>query len=129
MSDVVDFPATQPKIWVCDCGCSSFELRSNNTACCALCGVESSEGGWYLPDEGLAWDGNEPVREISGNGVIDFAKKVIGKRMSDPDVVLAVIVKDGGAISTWSSIETEEQRKWAHRQLMRVKDILATGKS
>lgn len=129
MSDVIDLYAPEPKIWVCDCGCSSFELFSDNTARCALCGVETSEGGWHQPDEDNVWQGDEPVREISGNGVVDFAKRLIAKRMAEPDVVLAVIVKEHGAISTWSNIETEEQRKWADRQLKKVKNILATGKS
>lgn len=131
MSDVVKFPTKhkEPMIWVCNCGCSSFELLSDATARCALCGVISENGGWHTPDTDLIWDGDPPMREVSGNGDPEFAKRVTAKRVLDPGVVLAVVLKENGTISAWTNVETEEQRDWVDRQLGRVRPMLKVGDS
>lgn len=131
MSEVVSFPAKkqEPLIWICNCGCSSFELLSDATARCALCGVISENGGWYTPDADKVWDGDAPVREVAGNGDPEFAKRVTAKRLLEPDVVLAVVLKEDGLLATWTCVETDEQRDWIDRQLDRVKPMLEVGKS
>ena len=135
MTDIVKFPAKakvqEPLIWVCQCGCSTFELRNDGTGRCALCGDvirDDAEGGWLTPETDKEWEGDDPVRDVSGNGDPDFARRVTAKRVLEDDVVLVVILKESGAISTWTIIETQEQREWADRQLDRVSDILSTGR-
>lgn len=131
MSDVVKFPtkAKEPMIWVCNCGCSSFELLSDATARCALCGVISENGGWHLPDTDAVWEGEHPVREVSGNGDPEFAKRVTTKRALEDDVVLIAVLKEDGLLATWTNVETPEQRDWVDRQLDRVKPMLEVGNS
>lgn len=132
MTEIVNFPAKEkqpePMIWVCGCGCSTFELLSDGAAKCALCQEAINDGGWLVPATDKEWDGDDPVRDVSGNGEPDFARRVTSKRVLEDDVVLVVVVKQDGTVSTWTDIETEEQREWAKRQLDRVPAILKTGR-
>lgn len=132
MSEIVPFPvkgAAAPRIWICNCGCSTFELRSDQSAACALCQTPvSDDGGWYTPETGKVWDGDDPVRDVSGNGSADFAKRVVISRANDEGVCLVTVLKEDGTISCWSNLEDKAHREWADRQLARVKDILNTGR-
>jgi hypothetical protein len=131
MSEIVNFPTKEePRIWVCACGCSSFELMSDNSVHCALCQTVSTDnGGWTAPDTKSEWDGDERVREISGNGDPEFAKRVVSRRALESDVTVIVVLKKDGAISAWTDVETAEQRDWVDRQLGRVKEIIETGRA
>lgn len=135
MTEIVNFPAKEkqpePLIWVCECGCSTFELCNDGTGRCALCNSvigDEAEGGWLVPATDKEWEGDDPVRDVSGNGEPDFARRVTSKRVLEDDVVLVVVVKQDGTVSTWTDIETDEQRAWAKRQLDRVPGILKTGR-
>ena len=129
MSNVVSLTRPAPRIWVCGCGCSSFELNDDLTAQCALCGAKPNTevGGWFAADRGSEWTGDEPVREVAGNGDANFSKGILANRLKDGDAVLAVVVREDGTIHTWTCIETDEQRRWADRKLRKVKSILETG--
>lgn len=124
MAEIISLPsATQETyIWVCECGCTSFELLSNDTAVCALCGTQrigdDPVGGWYRKDTDPDWDADRlpPVRQIGGNGEADFAKRITMRRMEHPDVVAVVVLREDGAVHTWSRIETHEQVEWAGRR-------------
>lgn len=124
MAEIISLPsATQETyIWVCECGCTSFELMSNDTAVCALCGTQrigdDPVGGWYRKNTDPDWDADRlpPVRQIGGNGEADFAKRVTIRRMEHPDVVAVVVLREDGAVHTWSRIETHEQVEWAGRR-------------
>ena len=124
MAEIISLPsATQETyIWVCGCGCTSFELLSNDTAVCALCGTQrigdDPVGGWYRKDTDPDWDADRlpPVRQIGGNGEADFAKRITMRRMEHPDVVAVVVLREDGAVHTWSRIETHEQVEWAGRR-------------
>ena len=124
MAEIISLPsATQETyIWVCECGCTSFELMSDDTAVCALCGTQrigdDPVGGWYRKDTDPDWDADRlpPVRQIGGNREADFAKRVTIRRMEHPDVVAVVVLREDGAVHTWSRIETHEQVEWAGRR-------------
>ena len=131
MSEIVNFPTkkSEPLIWVCECGCCSFELMSDQSVMCALCRKPASDaGGWIAPETGATWEGDDPIRDVSGNGSEEFAKRVAINRASDKGVCLITVMKEDGTISCWSNLETPEQREWADRQLKRVKPILDTGR-
>lgn len=132
MAEIISLPtATQePYIWVCECGCTSFELMSDDTALCALCGTQRIDdthiGGWYRKDTDPDWDADRlpPVRQIGGNGDPDFAKRVTIRRMEHPDVVAVVILREDGIIHTWSNLETDDQVAWAGRKFAESLDLL-----
>jgi hypothetical protein len=94
---------------------------SDGGALCALCGTRRTEdmpgAGWYRTDDDPDWGKDRlPVRQIGGNGDTDFAKRITMRRMEHPDVVAAVVLRDDGAVHTWSRIETHEQVEWAGRR-------------
>jgi len=132
MAEVIPLPSTTQEtyIWVCDCGCTSFELMSDDTAVCALCGTQRIDdtplGGWYRKDTDPDWGADRlpPVRQIGGNGDPDFAKRVTMRRIEHPDVVAVVVLREGGAIHTWSNLETNEQVDWAGRRFAESLDLL-----
>jgi hypothetical protein len=129
VSDIVPFPAKQePMIWVCECGCSSFELLNDGTMQCALCGCMPADGAWDPVDSDEVWTGESRIREVSGNGDPDFAKKVTAKRIMDPDTVLSVVIKANGALSAWSSLETSEKVEWGISRLEDLQEILKPRK-
>lgn len=132
MSKIVKFPVKEippAMVWVCSCGCSTFELLSDQTALCALCQKPVTDaGGWYTPETTKTWEGDDPVRDVSGNGSEEFAKRIAISRASEEGVCLITTVKEDGTVSCWSNLEAPEQREWADRQLKRVKSILDTGR-
>lgn len=126
MSDVVKFGPKAPKtplIWVCTCGCSTFELLSDNTVRCPVCEIvsPSPDGGWYAPETDKMWEGKEsdeaPIRDISGNGSVEFARARLRKYATDEDAMAICVFKEDGAVHTWSMVETAEQLEWLKRKL------------
>lgn len=124
---VVDFPKPERRIWVCNCGCSSWELLDGGTLACALCGNETEQraGGWISADAPL-WTGDEPVRNISGNSSEEFARKLITRRTLEPDVVAVVVVREP-TTHVWTKVETVEQREWLDKRLRAVKETIEIG--
>lgn len=131
---VIQFPGKEPEtvpepmLWVCECGCCSFELLSDETAICALCRKPTDSGGWARPETEDLWEGKEPVREVSGNGDPDFAKLVMSRRIMDQNVLLVALVREDGLVSTWTCAEGPAQVEWVLEKLQRVELILKTGK-
>ena len=132
MAEVIPLPSTAQEtyIWVCDCGCTSFELMSNDTALCALCGSprisDTPLGGWHRTDTDPDWDADRlpPVRQIGGNGDPDFAKRVTMRRIEHSDVVAVVVLREGGGVHTWSNLETDDQVAWVQRKLEQAVTLL-----
>lgn len=128
MADVLSFPQRERKIWVCRCGCSTFELLSDKSVRCAMCQVESSnEGGWTPSEERPDWDGETPIRTVQGNGDVDFARRLTVRRASEDDVSAIVVVKEGGGISVWANIQTQDQLDWLDKQLEQASELFATA--
>lgn len=127
MADVVNFPVKERKIWVCNCGCSTFELMNDGNVRCAMCEVESSnEGGWSPMDSFLEWQGDAPIREVQGNGDEEFTRRVTIRRAGDKDVTAIVVVKSHGMISVWGDISGDEQLQWVKRRLDDSKELFDT---
>lgn len=130
MTNVVSLKRPPRQIWVCKCGCSSFELFNTNDIRCALCGTESEwqKGGWFEATDLPIWSGGQPTREISGNGDVEFVRRVTQQRSMDPDAVAVVVIKKSGVMHAWCSLETKKQRDWLARRLRDVKEMLEVGK-
>lgn len=117
----------EPRLWVCDCGCSTFEIREDASICCAHCAVISQTelGGWYSPEAKAA---AEPERfVVAGNGCVDFVRRRLSKTMMDDDVVGLVMIRDEGTVSFWHTADTPERVKWFKRRLKQAKRILDEG--
>jgi len=122
---VVDFrpkakesPKAEPHIWVCQCGCSTFELLSDGTVRCPVCEsvTESPDGGWYNPDNATRWEGEDgdigPIQNVCSNGSIEFAQMQVVSYAKEKDNAAVIVFKDDGTVSVWSKVETQEQREW-----------------
>lgn len=134
MSEVVKFGPKAPKdpmIWVCECGCSTFELLSDNTVRCPVCETvsPSPDGGWYAPDTDKTWEGKDPdegpIRDISGNSSVEFARARLRKLASDDEAVGVCVFKADGSVHAWSMVETAEQLQWFREKLDIAYDITA----
>ena len=100
-------------VWVCGCGCSTFELLSDGHVRCAVCEEvsEAENGGWEPPDTDAEWDG--PVkRDIQYNGNPDFAKRKLQKHAEDPETCTIIVFKTSGSVHTWAMVDTQEQFDW-----------------
>jgi hypothetical protein len=134
MSDkIIDFrpkvaiePVREPNIWVCTCGCSTFNLLEDGIVKCAMCEEVSHDGygGWAMPNTTTMWDGDPPIHRIEGNGSVEFAKCLVLKHAGAEDAALLAVVNHGGTIHVWSVCETEEQIVWARDRLDAVKELV-----
>jgi hypothetical protein len=124
MTNIVKFPEPTRRMWVCNCGCSSFELLEVGVAICAMCGAEAEDGGWTAHVPNTAWGGKEPVRQVGGNGDPDFARAVVMRRCEQPDTVCIAVVKECGTLSVWSNAETSEQISVIGRTLRKVRNLI-----
>lgn len=121
MSEVIPFPAAEHRIWVCDCGCSTFELFDDGTATCANCGDEVSEaGGWHKRAGDGEWVGGDPVSTVQGNGSVAFARRRLARLAQEDDAALIAIAKLDGTVSVWAGAETPEGRLWSIDKLKQI---------
>ena len=120
MSNVTPFQSKVEYLWVCSCGCSTFELLDTGHARCAACAVCAPEeqGGWYAPEDASEWVGDAPVRDVQGNGSVEFARRRVAQLAQEPDVVATIVVRSDGTVHSWSSAETAAQFSWLRRQLV-----------
>jgi hypothetical protein len=126
MSEVVQFPAKSEDIWVCQCGCGTFELLAVGTARCAACETPAGaeQGGWNPPKNAPEWIGDPPIMDLHGNGSESFARVRMAQIVKDQDVSVIVIARDNGTVHAWSSAETPEQLAWVKERLAAASDLL-----
>lgn len=130
MADIKTFPKKEeprpPRVWVCNCGCLTFELLETGETRCALCSTISDHGGaWYRYPDDKEWTGDSPMRDIRGNDGIPFVKSLMKSRIDDESAALVVVLERSGRLHTWSAAETKEQSNWQLEELKRVDELLA----
>lgn len=125
MGEVVSIGPKEPRIWVCNCGCSTFSLLDDGTAECAACEALSDVdgSGWSKWTAESRHDEGDAFRDVQGNGSVDFARRRIAGMAQDEDAALLVVVKTNGTIQAWSEAETKEQFAWARRKLRQAADL------
>ena len=124
---VVDFPPKLEQIWVCLCGCSTFELLASGTTRCAACSVVSPDnGGWYTPPTKTQYTGPEPFEDVQGNGEVEFSRRRMSRRAMDPNTCCVVVILRDGAVSTWADFETLEQCNWLKKRLLDGAEVIET---
>ena len=110
---IVEFPKPLNRVWVCNCGCSTFELYDDETHACSACGTRSdNEGRWFTPPDDAPETDDEPFRDVHGNGSTEFARRRLQQMASDDDAALLVVRKLDGQVSVWAAVETADQRDW-----------------
>lgn len=129
MADIKTFPTKEepkpPRVWVCNCGCSTFELLESGETKCALCyTISDHEGGWYRYPSDQEWAKDSPMRDIRGNDDVAFVKAVMKSRIDDESAALVVVLEKSGRLHTWSAAETKEHADWAIEELQRVGDLV-----
>lgn len=115
MTDNVIKLTEEPKrIWVCDCGCSTFTLVDGGNVECAMCESDGhgKTSGWFTPRHGSETSNDKPVKDIAGNGSIDFARRRLAQIAQDDGNALLIAAHEGGSVSSWSRAETQEQLDW-----------------
>lgn len=113
---VVKFEKPKPEtmIWVCVCGCASFELHANGDAVCRGCQLPTSD------QDGLWWDTIKtqnaetetgPSFFDSGNGD-NFAEHLAKRNVKDAEWL--IWGKTSGQVTAWSRdyFETPEHEEW-----------------
>ena len=121
MADIKSFPKkteakTEPKparIWVCNCGCCTFELLETGETRCAVCSAtEAHGGGWHTNPHEQEWAGDSPMKDIRGQDEVSFVKSLMKSRIEDDSAALVVMLEKSGRLHTWSVAETKEQSDW-----------------
>ena len=109
-------------IWVCECGCSSFNIREDGEAECCVCSqlADADGQGWYDRTK----DGHQrsddldgPIEDTSGNGSMEFVRRRVAQLATDETAVLLVVAREDGSVSAWSVAETEDQIDWVSEKL------------
>ena len=126
MSNVIALTKPLPRIWVCACGCSTFELFEDGEAKCAICGTQPETGGWSVPETKAEYDG-DPIKDVSGNGSVEFARARVRKLASQEDALLLIVASEDG-VTVWSAAETAEQRDWVRERISQAADIVSMWK-
>lgn len=127
-NNVVALPAAAPDdtyVWVCRCGCSTFQLYTDGIIECAMCFEthDADAGGWAPPPADRKWEGDTPVQDVAGNGSEEFARRRIQSVASEPDAAAIIVVRENTS-HAWSKCETPEQYAWLEKQMANALDML-----
>ena len=128
MADIHQLRQPAPRIWICDCGCSTFELLSDGSARCAACEAdhEGIGSGWLERSEErkAGHTEAETFSDVQGNGSVGFARRRVAKMASDENAVLLVVARQDGSMSTWAIAETADQVEWAEQRLKQASELI-----
>jgi hypothetical protein len=126
MNDVIPFKKPESLIYVCACGCATFELWNDLTATCSFCRKNPSEevGGWT--EAGHVWAGDEYTRDVVGNTLPSFARRVVMKHAEAENAVAVLVVKDTGSSHFWGDVSTLKQLEWLERKISAMTADLRT---
>ena len=128
MADVVDFPARPQQIWVCECGCASFDLRSNGTSSCSVCGLVTTgdKGGWFdeIADGPDFPADQEVFRDFNWNGSIEFARHQILQAAADKTARAVVVVWQGERMTCWLDADNLEDQERLSELIDQNKDVV-----
>lgn len=126
MGEIVSLAKPEPRLWVCNCGCSTFELRDNGDAICAACQclADVDGSGWSSWTAQSQYTEDTAFRDVQGNGSVDFARRRVAGMATDPTVRMVMVVRADGDLSLWSSAETAKQIAWAKQRLRQAAALL-----
>ncbi|MGI3168410.1 hypothetical protein ACRARG_04610 [Pseudooceanicola sp. C21-150M6] len=121
MTDNIVDISPQRRVWVCNCGCSSFRLFSDGVAeCCHCCSpVSGATDGWQseTKDAGVRGNASPEKTSIEFNSNADFALYHIRKRVSADDVALIIVAAEDSRTSIWAQAQNMAQKKWTEDRI------------
>lgn len=110
---VVNFPSEEEMMFLCDCGCSSFEILIDGTAICVGC-EERHDNDMVKAkrrvDEVQVTEEKHRTIEAS-NGDLAY-RRVLKAAQTGTPMAVVVLDADGAATSWYEKPETDAQREW-----------------
>jgi len=111
MGDVVNLKQSQPRMWVCGCGCRSFTLLEDGTAECTNCDKVVCCGKWHVVNAVESEVESPPFRQnivdsLTPHIVLNDALKRIWEV-----AVLAVIYEGATEFRVWDRPMTDDEQK------------------
>ncbi len=110
---VVSFPKREEPdaIFVCNCGCASFELHADGRATCRACMSIADDGGWKVRRDGDASFEGQHIYSDGGNAD-DFAERRVKREATKADWIIFGTYE--GRIVSWSRefVDTPEREAW-----------------
>lgn len=116
----------EPMLWICACGCSTFEILSDGSAnCAACCSPHDVDGAGWSSWVAMS-DKNEDstFRDVQGNGSVEFARRRVAQMATDDTAAVVVVARRDGSVSTWSEVETADQAQWVRERLTQAADLI-----
>lgn len=134
MGEITDFPTKkeekeekEPRVWVCTCGCSTFELLETGETRCGLCAtISDHSGGWYSYPSEAEWTEDSPMQDIQGNGSVEFVRELMKRRIDEDAAVVVLVLEKNGRMHAWTAAENPEQHAWSLKELESATGILDT---
>lgn len=112
MSNVVKLQRPEV-IWVCGCGCASFELRGDGESICRECGLmtDGAGGAWFERIKGVDATTDESPRfsDAGNDDGGELARRRSLRSASQADWI--VCGKDDGFISEWARIRLPADKR------------------
>jgi hypothetical protein len=145
MTNVVQFPAASPLVYVCSCGCQSFRIYASGMIECANCGEDHQRhadgtpvGGWVktLPDtpDVAAIERDEGgTIVVKATGAADFASASVLQKLTKwtkrGSIAALFGFDNDGSGSHWTDVCTEDQKQWVLRKLRELNQLHITNES
>lgn len=116
----------EPMLWICACGCSTFEILSDGSANCAACSAQHDVdgAGWSSWGAKSDKDEDDTFRDVQGNGSVEFARRRVAQMATDDTAAVVVVARRDGSVSTWSEVETADQAQWVRERLTQAADLI-----
>ena len=127
MGEVVSLKTTEPLVWVCHCGCSTFRFFSNGAQECASCGTVSDGGEWMAEKPEAPVVPRETEREtrvISFAGSPQQAMREMLRKGRDENILALVAIGEDSRIRTWGGVDTKKRSAWLGRRLKEARELL-----
>lgn len=122
---VIDFPTNQ--IWVCLCGCLTFNLRRDGSTECAACGNREDGGTWTdKADSGYSAPATQFSRIVSEQDEVFTRARYAKLVKSSPDLCVVALVDADGRVRVWQArdLSPRAERGWLNRALKSARDML-----
>jgi len=116
--NVVDLHVREERrrVFVCDCGCSSFALIEGGSAECQVCAESFDHGGAWGDYDAPSHTGPEPYVDITGNNSVEFARRRMATLAQSEDTELLIVARSCGTVHAWSTAMTEDQLNWVNER-------------
>lgn len=128
MSNVVSLFESEPLVWVCKCGCSTFRLYEGGAVECASCGVIGPEGGEWINEvpEPPMVARQQPIetKVISIAGNDEQALNSMLVHADAKTMVAAIFIYTNNRVRVWGGIDDNKRIRWLARRLKDARELL-----